>query len=227
MEKVVISLGGSIVNPGEIDVSYLLNFLSLIKSFSNRYKLVIVLGGGFTARQYIKALKAAKIKDKTANLFGINITRLNAKLLMKMYSKSIDHKLPKSIKEVENALKKENVVFCGALRYEEKNTSDGTAVKLALHLKSSFINMTNVDGLYTKDPRKNKDAKFISEITSKRLNEIASKMKYHPGQHFVVDQNAAELIYKNKIPAYIIGKNLANLSKLLNGKSFVGTKITD
>ncbi len=227
MKEVVISLGGSIVNPGEIDVSYLLKLISLIKSFSSKYKFIIVLGGGFTARQYIKALKSAKINDKTANLFGINITRLNAKLLMTMYSKSIDHKLPKSIKEVENALRRNNVVFCGALRYEENNTSDGTAVKLALHFNCSFINMTNVKGLYNKDPGKNKDAKFISEITSKQLNEIASKMKYHPGQHFVVDQNAAELIYKNKIPAYIIGKDLGNLSKLLNGMSFVGTRVVD
>ncbi len=225
MREVVVSLGGSIVNPGEIDVPYLMKFLSVIRSFSNKYKFVIVLGGGFTARQYIKALKATKIRDKTANLFGINITRLNAKLLMTMYFKSMEHKLPKSIKDIENALRKRNVAFCGALRYEEKNTSDGTAVKIAAHLKCSFINMTNVDGLYSKDPRKNRDAKLIQEITSKRLNEIASKMKYHPGQHFVIDQSAAELIYKNNIPAYIIGKDLGNFSRLLGGRSFKGTII--
>ena len=139
MEEVVISLGGSIVNPGEIDVDFLLKFISLIKSFSKRYKFIIVLGGGFTARQYIKAIRSVKLNDKIASLFGINVTRLNARLLMTMYSKSFEHKLPKSIKDVENVLKKNNIAFCGALRYEPENTSDGTAAKLASHFKCKFI----------------------------------------------------------------------------------------
>ncbi|MBI4155186.1 UMP kinase [Candidatus Woesearchaeota archaeon] len=225
MEEVVISLGGSIVNPGEIDVDFLLKFISLIKSFSKKYKFIIVLGGGFTARQYIKALKGAKLSDKIASLFGINITRLNARLLMTMYSKSFEHKLPKSIKDVENVLKKNNIAFCGALRYEPENTSDGTAAKLASYFKCNFINMTNVKGLFTKDPRKNKDAKFISKITSKELNERASKLKYKPGQHFVIDQSAAALIEKNKIQTFIVGSDLNNLERLLSGRSFVGTVV--
>jgi uridylate kinase len=54
---------------------------------------------------------------------------------------------------------------------------------------------------------------------------MANKIKYHPGQHFVLDQKAAKLIKKEKIKTYILGKNLRNLDSLLNSKKFVGTSI--
>ena len=56
---------------------------------------------------------------------------------------------------------------------------------------------------------------------------MALKTKYQPGQHFVLDQQAAVLIKKYKIPTYIIGKNLSNLKKLLNNNPFEGTQIKE
>jgi len=86
--------------------------------------------------------------------------------------------------------------------------------------------VTNVKGLYTSDPRKNKKAKLIKNITWKKFNTIASKIKFKAGQHFVLDQAAAKKIMKYKIPTYIVG-SLTSLRKVLSReKVFGGTKIS-
>ena len=128
------------------------------------------------------------------------------------------------MKEVKNLLSKNDIVFCGGLRFVSDNTSDGTAAALARYFKTDFINMTNVKGLYTKDP-KLKGAKFIPEISYTDFHRTISKIKYEAGQHFVLDQHASSIIKKHKIKTYLIGPDLKNLEKLLKGEKFVGTTI--
>ena len=130
------------------------------------------------------------------------------------------------MKQIKNLLKKNRIVFCGALRYRRKNTSDGTAAQIAAYLKCPFINLTNVKGLYSADPTKNKKAEFISEITWKNFVEIAKKIKYKAGQHFVLDQSAAKTIQNKKIATYLVG-SLEAIDKILKKKKFVGTLIRE
>ena len=150
---------------------------------------------------------------------------MNAEFMMQLFGKEANDKLPLDMETVKNDLNKNNVAICGALRFAEKATSDTTAAKLANYLKTSFINMTNVKGLFTSDPNKNKDAKFIPRISWKEFEKKALAIKHAPGQHFVLDQEASILINKHKIPTYIIGKDLKNLEKILKNKKFEGTLI--
>ena len=85
--------------------------------------------------------------------------------------------------------------------------------------------MTNVKGLYNKDPRKYRDAKFIKEINFNDFYKMINKIKYEAGQHFVLDQNAAKIIKENKIKTVIIGRDLKNFENYLKGKEFIGTII--
>ena len=97
--------------------------------------------------------------------------------------------------------------------------------KLANYLKSDFINLTNVKGLYDKNPKKFRTAKFIPEISHKDFLKIAKKIEFKPGQHFVLDQKAAKIIKKYKIKTYILGQDLKQLDNVLKNKHFVGTLI--
>ena len=135
--------------------------------------------------------------------------------------------IPHDMREVKNMLKLYDVVFCGALRYAKDETSDGTSAKLANFFNAEFINLTNVLGLYTKNPKKHKNAKFIPKITWKEFNKMANTQKFKPGQHFVLDQSASRIIMKYKIPTHIIGKDLRNLDNILNNRKFKGTIISN
>ena len=85
--------------------------------------------------------------------------------------------------------------------------------------------MTNIKGLYTANPLTHKKAKFIPEINWRDFDKMANKSKYKPGQHFVLDQGAAKIIRKFKIPTYIIGSDLKNIAKILKKEKFIGTLV--
>ena len=216
----VISLGGSRIVPEDVDDKFLLRFKNLLDSHKSQ-RFVVVTGGGSTARKYISALKKLGKKTKAQSMEGIAITRLHARFMMRFFGKEANEDLPLNIKKVKNLLGKNRVVFCGALRYRRKNTSDGTAAKIAGRLKCPFINLTNIKGLYTSNPKTNKNAKFIAKISWIKFTKMVGKIKYEAGQHFVLDQVAAKTIQKKKIVTYIVGSLLA-IDKILSSKDDSG-----
>lgn len=226
-KTIIISLGGSLIIPNKIDTEYLTKFKKTILKNSKKYKFVIVCGGGKTARNYIQGLENQNIKNTKLlqSHLGISATRLNARFMTNFFDSDANKGIPKNMKEIESLLKRNKVVFCGALRYSSNQTSDSTTAKLANFFNSNFINLTNVKGLYEKDPKKFRSAKFIPEISHKEFYKLTTKTKFQPGQHFVLDQTAAKIIKKYKIKTYILGEDIKQLDNLLNNKHFIGTEI--
>lgn len=225
MKVVVMSLGGSIIIPEKKDDPFLLKFRDVLKKNYKNWKFVLVCGGGSIARAYQNVLGNEHKSYKELSLAGIRATRMNAQFVMQVFGKEANDHLPYSMKAVKAELPKNKLVICGSLRYAPNETSDSTAAKLADYLKADFINITNVAGLYTADPRKNKSAKLIPYETWETFEKRARAIHYKPGQHFVLDQKAARRIKRKKIKTYIIGKDAANLNALLQNKKFKGTTI--
>mgnify|MGYP001610800046 CR=1 FL=1 len=221
MQTIVISLGGSIIAPNKINYKFLEEFKKAILN-NKKYKFIIICGGGKTARNYIEAARKEHLTEKEFSILGIMATRMNAELVQEILK--LNNKLPITQEEVLKL--KQRIIVCGALGNRPKMTSDANAAELSQLTKAKcFINMTNVSGLYTKDPNKYKNAKLIKEITFKDFNEKIKKIKYEAGQHFVLDQKASKIIMENHILTYIIQGN-NNLNKILNNKEFIGTIIS-
>lgn len=228
MKKIlVISLGGSLIVPEKINVRFLEEFKKVLLKKIKDYKFIVVCGGGKTARTYIEGLETQKISNKEylQSLLGVSTTRLNARFMTYFFGKDANKGIPHEMVDVENYLRKKNIVFCGALRYAKKQTSDSTSAKLAHYFNCDFINLTDVSGLYDKNPKKFKSAKFIPEISYKDFLKMFKNIKFKPGQHFVLDHTAAKIIKNYKIRTFILGPDLRNLDNLLNGKHFVGSVI--
>lgn len=229
MKKVVVlSLGGSLIVPGGINLNFLEKFKKILFKHKNKYKFVVICGGGNTARTYIKGLKNEKSRKKQyfQSLLGIDSTRLNARFLTYFFEKHTNKYLPLDMKQIKNMLRFNSFVFCGALRYAKNETSDSAAAKLARYFDADLINITDVKGLYTKDPKKFKDAKFIPDISHKDFHKMVNGIKFTPGQHFVLDQKAAKIMKQYNITAHILGPELNNLDNLLKHKHFVGTIVS-
>ena len=222
----VISLGGSLIVPEKVDIKFLEDFRRVINKNRSKYKFIIVCGGGTIARKYISALREIGLSDKLQSFAGISATRMNARFMGYIFGSSPEKGIPHTLKDIEKAVKRQDIVFCGALEYKPHETSDSTSAEIAGHFKSEFINLTDVSGLHDKNPKKYRDAKFIPEISRKGLYKMAMNEKFRPGQHFVIDQTASKMIMEKKITTYILGKDLKQLDNLLNGKKFVGTIVT-
>jgi uridylate kinase len=221
---VVMSLGGSLIIPDRINISYLKNFSKAIhKLVKKGYRFVIVTGGGKPARDYINTFRMIKCSEYDCGWVGILATRVNAFLVSGFLKTGC--KVPEHLKEVKHLIKKHKIVVCAG--FKPGMTSDGDAANIAKMLKTGFmINLTNVNGLYNKDPRKFKNANLIPNISSKDFLKIMKKIGHKPGQNFVLDLEAAKVCYASNMKIFIMnGNNLRNFENLVLNKKFFGTVI--
>ncbi|MDD5700066.1 MAG: UMP kinase [Candidatus Nanoarchaeia archaeon] len=227
-ELIVLSLGGSLIIPGEVDAKFLKEFRRIILKHAKKYKFIIVCGGGSIARKYISVLKEFHVPQKVLNLMGMESTRMNTELVASLFNKEPLDIIAKEeeIGRIRKILGKNSCAFVEAGKYHPNKTSDSGSALMANHFRTNFINLTNVPGLYDKNPKKYKDAKFIPDISWKGLYKMANQSKFQPGQHFVIDQTASRIIMENRITTYILGKNLTNLDNLLYGRKFTGTIVS-
>ena len=222
---IVLSLGGSLIIPDKIDVAFLKKFKKFILKNTKRYKFIVVCGGGSIARKYIFALKEEGISMHLQGLIGIASTRTNARFMNYFFNMDSEKGIPHHISDIKKILEKKDIVFCGALTYKTGSTTDAQAAEIATYFKSPFVNLTNVSGLYNKNPLNHKDARFIAKISWKNFYKMATRNKFKPGQHFVIDGTASEIILRHKIKTYVLGSDLSQLENVLRGKTFKGTLI--
>jgi uridylate kinase len=220
----VISLGGSLIAPpGGIDVEFLRGFRKLILEMIGKgFRFLIITGGGMTAREYMRAAgKIAKIKTIDADWIGIEATQINAALLKAIFAPAahpeviIDPRAPK----INGKL----IIGAG---YQPGNSSDYVAVMLARRYGFEKIaNLSNVDYVYDKDPRKFKDAEKKEKISWPDFQKIVGR-KWTPGLNAPFDPIAAKLAGRLKLEVAILnGRNLSNLRDYLSGRKFKGTVI--
>lgn len=219
MKVIVISLGGSVLVPDKIAVSFLKRFRRLIKSYLRKYKFVIITGGGKTAREYQNAArKVARLTDEDLDWLGIHGTRLNAHLLRTIFR---DVAKPAIVKNPKKKIKFDKVLI--AAGWEPGWSTDYDSVLLARNFGAkTVINMTNIDYLHDKDPRKYKNAKKIETIDWKGFRKIVGN-KWSPGLNAPFDPVAAKLAEKSGMELVLIGKDINNLKKFLDGKKFKGS----
>src|SRR3989344_9669693 len=206
----VISLGGSLIVPGEVDVNFLKAFKKLIEGeIKKGSRFILITGGGKTCRNYQKALsKISKVDPVTLDWLGIHSTRFNAQLVRLMFGKSAHANLTEDPTKKINF--KEKILI--AAGWEPGWSTDFDAVELAkVYGAKTVINLSNIDFLYDKDPRKFKNAKKITQISWDGLLKITGS-KWIPGKNVPFDPIAARLAKKSGLEVIIAnGKNLKNL----------------
>jgi uridylate kinase len=222
MEKIVISIGGSVILSDIADESYFSDFSAYFQNLKNQYKIYFIVGGGKTARTYIQLGRKLGLKEKVLDEIGIKITRINAMLLSRII-KTSNVEIPYTTDEAKKNSKP--IVIMGGTN--PGHSTDMVGAELAEKIGADkFIIATNVDGIFDKDPNKFNDAKQIKEIT---INELIKKygIKWNTaGSNVVIDGPALEIIKRAKIQTYVVnGKNLVELKKVINNQSFNGTII--
>lgn len=223
----VLSLGGSLVVPnGGIDTRFLIAFNKFIRHqiSSKKRRFFIVVGGGATTRHYQAAARAVhgKIENNDLDWIGIHATRLNAHLLRIIFS-DISHS--HVLKHYEIIRKTDDPVVIAA-GWKPGWSTDYCAITVCQDYGiTKIVNMTNIDKVYDKDPKKYPDAKPIDTISWKAYKKMAGDT-WIPGMNLPFDPIASRLASELGVTVKILnGTNLDNLAKALDGKAFVGTTI--
>lgn len=219
--KIVFSVGGSMMCPDEIDVKYLKEFSGFVKKLAEKHKIYIVVGGGRTARKYVSAAREFNANDFFCDLVGIEITRVNAFLLIAALN--LNYSPYRTIEEA--SFSAEAVSVMGGTH--PMHTTDGVAAMLSENVSADcFINLTNVDYVYDKDPRKFKDARKFESLSYDDLISICNQTDMTASANNVIDLIAAKNIKRSRIKTLILnGRNFENIEKAIQGKKFIGTVI--
>lgn len=222
----VLSLGGSLVCPEKIDFEYLREFKRFVlKWLKKRKRFIIFVGGGNTAREYQKSAKDLRVSNKVdLDWIGIYATFLNATIVRTIFG---DIALPQIITDPTQKIRTNKKVIIGG-GWKPGRSTDYDAVLMAKTMGvKRVVNLSNIDVVYDKDPKKFDDAKPLRQISFNQLLKITGR-KWIPGANLPFDPIAAKLAQREKIEIIVLnGRNLKNLDNLLNKKDFIGTRILE
>jgi len=221
----VISVGGSLIVPEEIDAVFLSSFKQfIIKRIEKGDRFILIAGGGKTARKYqAAASEISGIDNEEKDWLGIHSTRLNAHLLRTIFKLWANPKIISNLEEDDINFKEKILVGAG---WKPGWSTDYVAVMLAKKYKAeSIINLSNIDHVYSEDPKLNPDAKRYEHISWKDFRKIVGDV-WDPGMSAPFDPIASKEAEKSNLKVAIMnGKDFDNISCFLDGKKFKGTLI--
>ena len=224
-KTIVISLGGSIIVPDGIQVTFLKKFKEFILKFLREdYQFIIVAGGGKTCRKYQKAAALiTQLNDEDKDWLGIHATRLNAHLLRTIFKKEA---YPVVLDSPYKPVKGKNQRLFIASGWMPGWSTDYDAVLLAKRFKATkIINASDIDYIYDKDPDEFKDARPVKEMKWSDYTKIAGK-KWIPGMKVPFDPIASRVAKNSKMTViFTKGTDLKNLAEIIKGNNFNGTTI--
>lgn len=79
--KIVVAIGGSILLK-EYDCKKFHEYSEILKSLASEHEIFVVVGGGKPAREYIGVVRELGAGEAQCDDIGIEVTRINAKLLL-------------------------------------------------------------------------------------------------------------------------------------------------
>jgi len=220
-KPIVIKFSGKVF--GVENIKILKDYARFLVKLSKTHQPIVVAGGGKIARHFISHARSSGADESTLDELGIEISRLNAQLLIyALQNKAYPHP-PTSLKEAKNAVDSGLIVVAGGLHPGQ--STNGTAALIAEKVKAvQFLNATDVKGIYDSDPNKSKKAKLFKTIDLKKLRGMLVKEDSVAGGYDLMDIVALKIIERSKIKTRVIQSDIKTLEKAVKGLA-VGTEI--
>ena len=223
--KVAIKVGGSVFCPTEKpDMAFVRRLAAALLELSRRHRLLVVVGGGRLARKMIEDAKLLNPSEEELHMLGILASRVNALKFLLALGENVFHGIPKDEKEAKAAFAQGRVVVTGGFRPGQ--TTDAVTLQAAEAIGADLvIKGTDVKGVYDRDPKKDKGARFLPRISVLELKRIVGD-GMEPGKSTVFDPVAVGIIERTGVKAIVLDiRDIENLKNAVDGKSFTGTVI--
>lgn len=191
--RVVVSIGGSVLAP-DLDSARVEGHAAVVESLAREgCDLGAVVGGGGVARQYINSARDLGANEVQLDEIGIDVTRINARLLIAAISSGVDPTPAHTYNEAGNAIRRGDISVMGGVMPGQ--TTDAVAAALAEYVNADLlVYATSVDGVFSADPKADDGAEKFEEMTPSELVDVVAPMSRDAGSSAPVDILAAKLI---------------------------------
>jgi len=220
----VMKLSGSVFDFKTSSKS-LKEYAQMLLDIQTKVHPVVVSGGGITARNYVNLARSLGADESSLDEMGIEISRLNAKLLSAALGDSVYPVIPSNLEEISIACQSGKIIVSGGLHPGQ--STNATAALICEKIKADrFLNATDVDGIYDSDPNKNPQAKMFKEITIKKCLDLLNTESTQAGNYDLMDIVALKVIERSKIPTWVIKSDPKIIRNLILKNSKTGTRIS-
>jgi uridylate kinase len=222
--KVIVRIGGSVVG-SPLNVSMISRYITLLIDLKNQgHKVAAVVGGGSLAREFIKVAAGLGLEEADRDWAAIHVSRLFAQLFVLGLGDAGCGTVPVSLDEADDCMKRSKIVVMGGLH--PGMTTDTVAALVGERVQADLlVKGSNVDGIYTKDPRKFPDVDKLDKLKFEELANLLDEKQHKAGINQVIDPEAVRILSKIKLRTIVVnGYDTANLVFAVEGRQ-VGTVI--
>jgi uridylate kinase len=222
-KRVAIKLSGSIFSE-QRNEDTIKRYAEMLTDISIDVQPIVIAGGGKIARHYINLARYLGSDEASLDIMGIEVSRLNAKLLIVALGEQAYSQVPKNLEEVTIAAESGKIVIVGGLHPGQ--STNATSALIAEKVRASrFLNATDVDGIYDLDPNISRNAKLLNEITVSECMEILKNGSSMAGTYDLMDIVALKVIERSKIPTRVLRSDITNIKNAIIGTHHIGTEI--
>src|SRR5207245_10863829 len=138
-------------------------------------------------------------EESTCDLLGIQITRANAELLRLALGSIASSKIPTTLSDLPHCVGSGKAVVMGGLQ-PGQSTNAVAALAAEITRAEILVNGTDVDGVYTEDPKKNPKAKLIRSVHVDKLLNCAMSGEVFAARYEWLDPLAIQIMQRARIP---------------------------
>jgi len=222
--RIVLRIGGSVV-ASPINPDLIGQYAGMMKTLrTRRHKLVVVVGGGKLAREFISIAKDLGLNQEAQDEIAIQVSRLFAQLFLKKLGNSGCDHVSLNVEEALACMNGVKIAVMGGLK--PGMTTDAVAAMIAQASNADLlIKATDQEGIFDKDPKKHPDAKKLDHLRFEDLTRVCVQNKHEAGIHQIVDPEAIKILKRARIKFIIVnGFTPKSVLKAIEG-DHIGTLI--
>jgi uridylate kinase len=222
--RIVLRIGGSVV-ASPTDPKLINKYGALLKALKKQnHSIVVVVGGGSLAREFIKVAKEIGLSEREQDELAISVSRLFAELFVKQLGTLGCGMVSVTVEEAVKCFRSGRIAVMGGLK--PGMTTDTVAALVAEQVEAGLlVKGTDQDGIYDKDPRKYDDAKLLKHVRLENLSRVFVEDKHKAGIHQIIDPEAVKILKRRKIKIIVVnGFKPENVLAAVEGKP-IGTLI--
>ena len=201
--RIILSIGGSVLAP-DLDADRVEAHADVLDGLvAEGHEVAAVVGGGGVARRYIGTARDLGATEYDLDALGIDVTRLNARLLIAALESSATPEPAESHEAARASLRRGEVAVMGGTI--PGHTTDAVAALLAEMAEADLlVYATSVPGVFSADPNVDSGAERYDALSAGELVDVISSIETAAGSNAPVDLLAAKIIERSGLRAVVL-----------------------